>query len=69
MYACIRQIGGGFFGGVCRWENQSLTFRDPPYPSIREWLYASIVPLGFRAAANLYSLLLHLVPRNKRRSG
>jgi hypothetical protein len=32
MYACILQIGTGFFGGVCKQENRQLTFRDPPHP-------------------------------------
>jgi hypothetical protein len=30
MYACIPEIGGGFFQGVRRLEDRSLTFRDPP---------------------------------------
>jgi hypothetical protein len=30
MYACIRETGAGFFGGVCRQENRPPTFRDPP---------------------------------------
>jgi hypothetical protein len=32
MYACIPEIGGGFFEGVCRRENRPLAFRDPPLP-------------------------------------
>jgi hypothetical protein len=30
MYACAREIGGGFFEGVCRLEDRLRTFRDPP---------------------------------------
>jgi hypothetical protein len=33
MYACTRETGGGFFGGVCRLADRPLTFRDPlPLP-------------------------------------
>ena len=32
MYACIRETGGGFFGGVCEQDNRLLTFRGPPPP-------------------------------------
>ena len=36
MYACIPEIGGGFFSGVCERENRPLAFRDPPHPAVRE---------------------------------
>jgi hypothetical protein len=36
MYACILEIGRGFFEGVCGQGNQPLAFRDPPHPGIRE---------------------------------
>jgi hypothetical protein len=32
MYAYGPKIGGGFFEGVCRLEDQLLTFHDPPPP-------------------------------------
>ena len=30
MYACIPDIGGGFFQGVCTPSNAPVNFRDPP---------------------------------------
>jgi len=33
MYACIREIGGGFFEGVCALSDQSCISSDPP-PSL-----------------------------------
>jgi hypothetical protein len=33
MYACIPEIGGGFFEVVCRLGNQPLSSRDPPLDS------------------------------------
>ena len=32
MYACIPQIGGGFFEGVCTLSNAPANFSDPPPP-------------------------------------
>src|SRR5215212_3208060 len=32
MYACILEIGRGFFEGVRGREHKPLTFRDPPPP-------------------------------------
>src|SRR5215203_5138618 len=32
MYACIPEIGLGFFGGVCAREDRPLTSRDHPHP-------------------------------------
>ena len=32
MYACAHGTEGGFFEGVCRLEDQPITFRDPPPP-------------------------------------
>jgi hypothetical protein len=32
MYACISDIGGGFFEGVCRQKNRLLTRQDSPLP-------------------------------------
>jgi hypothetical protein len=54
MYACIPDIGGGFFEGVCARENQPLTFRDPPLDS--------------RIDSGRYSLAalsLHIMPRRR----
>jgi hypothetical protein len=41
MYACIPEIGGGFFEEVYRLENQPLTSRDPPPPQFASWLLES----------------------------
>jgi len=30
MYACVCEIGGGFFAGVCTLSNATANFRDPP---------------------------------------
>ena len=39
MYACIPDIDGGFFEGVCGQGNRPLAFRDPPHlSSIRDLL-------------------------------
>jgi hypothetical protein len=32
MYACISDIGGGFFEGVCPPSNATAHLRDPPLP-------------------------------------
>jgi hypothetical protein len=32
MYACVPEIGGGFFEGVCWLEDRPLVSRDPPPP-------------------------------------
>jgi hypothetical protein len=32
MYACFREIGRGFFEGVCPSSNATANFRDPPTP-------------------------------------
>ena len=37
MYACIPEIGGGFFEGVCRVEDRPLAFRNPPPPRALYW--------------------------------
>jgi hypothetical protein len=31
MYACIPEIGGGFFEGVCALSNTTTIFHDPPH--------------------------------------
>jgi hypothetical protein len=35
MYACILEIGGGFFEGVCAPTNAAANFCDPP-PNTKE---------------------------------
>jgi hypothetical protein len=40
MYACIPEIDGGFFEGVCAPCTATAYFRDPPHAVIREWRYA-----------------------------
>jgi hypothetical protein len=32
MYACLYEIRGGFFSGVCTLSNATANFRDPPPP-------------------------------------
>jgi hypothetical protein len=44
MYACIPEIGGGFFEGVYGQEDRRPTFRDPPHSSIRELTSPSLGP-------------------------
>jgi hypothetical protein len=36
MYACVYEIGRGFFEGVCRYMDRPPTFPDSPDPGIRE---------------------------------
>jgi hypothetical protein len=36
MYACIPEIGCGFFAGVCTLSNTTANFHDPPRVTIRE---------------------------------
>jgi hypothetical protein len=33
MYACLHEIGSGFFGEVCGRENQALTYFSRPSPT------------------------------------
>jgi hypothetical protein len=33
MYACFLENGRGFIEGVCKLDDRSLTFRDPPLDS------------------------------------
>jgi hypothetical protein len=43
MYACIPDIGGGFFeGGADKWIGHSLFATHPHHSGIRDWLYASL---------------------------
>jgi hypothetical protein len=36
MYACIPEIGGGFFEGVRTPSNATANFRDPPHPTTQK---------------------------------
>ena len=36
MYACIPEIGCGFFEGVCTLSNASAIFRDPPHTATQK---------------------------------
>ena len=66
MYACIRETAAGFFAGVCRLEDRPRTFRDPPHPVIREWLYASTVYGDSQRCESLLAAQ-YLVPGSKPR--
>jgi hypothetical protein len=70
MYACIPEIGEGFFEGVHALNDQACISTDPPSPChfwIASCLYClyltRFLPLN---AANHYSLLQYLVPGNIR---
>jgi hypothetical protein len=41
MYACIREIGGGFFEGMREPSNASAPSCDPPPPATREYWSSS----------------------------
>jgi hypothetical protein len=69
MYACIRRIGCGFFGGVCALSDQGCISTDPPPPChswIASWQYclrlSRFLPL---IAVNVYSLLPYFALGNK----
>jgi hypothetical protein len=73
MYACIPEIGGGFFEGWADKGNQPPTFRDPP-PPCRTWIASCLYCLrltGFLpfTAVYVYSLLQYLVLGNKLQGG
>jgi hypothetical protein len=57
MYACIRETAAGFFAGVCGLEDRPLAFRIPPYPAIRQWLYAHIVSDHSHRSESLFTAL------------
>jgi hypothetical protein len=73
MYACIPEIDGGFFEGVCALNNQTCISSDPP-PPYHSWIASCryrmrltrFLPL---TAANVYSLLQYLVLGNKLQGG
>jgi hypothetical protein len=74
MYACIPEIGSGFFEGVYVLNDQSCFSSDPPPPPHNSWIalwqychcLTRFLPLS---AANVYSLLLYFVLGNKLQSG
>jgi hypothetical protein len=64
------ELVADFSAGCAGRRISHLLFATHPYRSaIREWFYASRPCAVILASANLYSLLLYLVPRNKRRAG
>jgi len=64
MYACIPEIGGGFFRGCAdKGSNQSL-FATHSHPAICEFASASKPYQGILAAVNRYLLLQYLVAGN-----
>src|SRR5687767_9540333 len=71
MCACVPEIGGRFFGGVCALKDQACISTDPPCHSwIASWQYclrlSRFLPL---TAANLYLLLPFLVLGKKLQGG
>jgi len=70
MYACILEIGCGFFEGVSRLENRPLTFRDPPPPHLL-WSSYVINPMLLTlpptpATLDCIEFLSYLAPRIRR---
>ena len=73
MYACIPEIGCGFFEGVCALSDMACISSDPPLPC-HSWIASGqyclrltrFLPLS---AANVYSLLQYLVLGNKLQGG
>ena len=73
MYACIHEIGRGFFEVVCAYRSATAHLRDPPRPSIREEsLGAAIAPvqpkfvqelLGHSSIAMTLDRYRHSIPR------
>src|SRR5215210_3884926 len=72
MYACIPEIGRGFFKGVCAPSNATVDFHDPP-PPIRESTLATLAASVSEANLNLASLPLRTItvgphtPHHRRR--
>jgi hypothetical protein len=67
MYACIPEIGCGFFDGVCALNDQACISTDPP---CRSWIASSLYCLRLTrflrlTGVNVYSLLQYLVLGNK----
>jgi hypothetical protein len=65
MYACILQIGTGFFGGVCDKEDRYPLLKTHPHPAIRGWFYIGAACPVVLGAANVYSFLRYLVPSKR----
>jgi hypothetical protein len=73
MYACVPEIGGGFFEGVCALNDQNCISSDPP-PPCHSWIASCLYCLCLTrflplTAANVYSLLRYLVFGNKLQGG
>jgi hypothetical protein len=62
MYACATRLEADFSRGRTGKSIGHSLFMTHPHPGIRELVCASTAGLGILAAANLYSLLQHLVP-------
>jgi hypothetical protein len=68
MYACMLEIGRGFFEVVYASENRLVFSRDPPRhpgPALSEWLYASTPTLRILTLADSHSLLQDVVPSGR----
>jgi hypothetical protein len=67
MYACIPEIGRGFFEGVCAPSNVTAYFGDPPPTPTHNSLMAcwTAPPQGFPAAVHKDSPLQGLVLRKE----
>ena len=73
MYACILEIGRGFFEVVCTLRDQACICTDPP-PPCRSWIASCQSCPRLRrflllTAANVYALLQYFVLGNKLRGG
>src|SRR5829696_6494648 len=69
MYACITEIGGGFFNEACGQKNRPLTFHDTP-TTLPFANCSMLAPCPVvLATANLYSLLQYLVLAISRQAG
>ena len=73
MYACIREIVRGFFGGVCALSNQACISSDPP-PPCHSWVASCQTCLRLTrflppSVVYVYSLLPYLVLGNKLQGG
>jgi hypothetical protein len=57
MYACIPENGRGFIEGVCKLDDRSLTFRDPPLDSRIDSESHALATLLVRFSARLWKRL------------
>jgi hypothetical protein len=54
MYACVCEIGGGFFAGVYGSKNRPVISCDPPCPAMRELVCASTIFRDSRRSGSLF---------------